>query len=124
MALAGALLAVTVGFRPLAPLLRMLDRSFWPAGPDEMARSFESWAYSVTFATMAGWGVAIAFLAGAGFPTREIWVWWAVVAGLAVWYPLDTARSVIHRVYLNAAGNTVLLLVAAIPLALTYAEFR
>jgi hypothetical protein len=124
MALAGTAMVLLVGFRPLEPVLRLLDRPFWRSGPDETTRRFESWSYSVTFATMAGWGVCIASIAASGFPTKQVWAWWAVAAGLILWYPLDTGRSIYHRVYVNAALNTALLAAAAIPLLLTYGEFR
>jgi hypothetical protein len=47
-----------------------------------------------------------------------------VAASLAIWYPLDTGRSLYHRVYVNAILNTVLLVVVAVPLAFTFAEFH
>ena len=124
LAAGGTVMVIVAGLPALRPLLRLLDRGFWPVGPDHTTRRFEAWAYSVTFATMAGWGVCVAFLAAAGFPTRQIWVWWAVAASLVLWYPLDTVRSVLHRVWINAALNTVVLIVAAVPLALTLGEFR
>ena len=124
MALAGTAMVLLVGFRPLEPVLRLLDRPFWRSGPDETTRRFESWSYSVTFATMAGWGVCIASIAASGFPTKQVWAWWAVAVGLILWYPLDTGRSVYHHVHVNAALNTALLAAAGIPLLLTYGEFR
>jgi hypothetical protein len=51
-------------------------------------------------------------------------VWWSITASLALWYPLDTGRSILHRVYANAALNTALLVVMAIPLTGTFGEFH
>jgi hypothetical protein len=124
MAAAGTLMVLIAGVPALAPLLRLLDRPFWPSGPDETTRRFETWSYSVTFATMAGWGICIASIAANAFATRQAWAWWTIVAALAVWYPLDTGRSLRHRVWVNATLNTILLAAAAIPLALTFGEFR
>jgi hypothetical protein len=124
MAVAGAAMVLLVGFRPVAPLLGLLDRPFWSSGPDATTRRFETWAYSVTFATMAGWGVCIAFITANAFASKESWAWWSIAASVALWYPLDTGRSLLHRVYVNAALNTALLIAVAVPLALTYADFR
>jgi hypothetical protein len=124
MAAAGATFVLLAGTPAFARLGRLLDAPFWPAGSDATARRFQAWAYSVTFATMAGWGVCLAIVAANAFASREAWAWWSVAAGVAVWYPLDTGRSLLHRVYVNAALNTALLIAVAIPLALTYGEFR
>ena len=44
--------------------------------------------------------------------------------GVAVWFSLDTGRSLLHKVYANAAVNTALLVVLAIPLIGTFGEFH
>jgi hypothetical protein len=124
MAVAGAAMVLIVESPLLAPVLRLLDRPFWPGGPDDTARRFQAWAYSVTFATMAGWGVAIAFIAANAFAARQVWAWWAIAASVAVWYPFDTGRSALHRVWTNVALNTVVLVLVAIPLAATFGEMR
>ena len=124
MTVAGAGMVLLAGFRPLAPVLRLLDRPFWKSGPDETTRRFEAWSYSVTFATMAGWGVCVASIAANAFATKQPWAWWTIAGSLVVWYPLDTGRSLYHRVYANAALNTVMLAAVAIPLALSLGEFR
>jgi hypothetical protein len=66
----------------------------------------------------------VAFIAASGFPTRQRWAWWSIVVSLALWYPLDTGRSLYHRVYANAILNTALLIVVAIPLTFTYSGFH
>jgi hypothetical protein len=124
MAVAGTAMVLLGASRPMAPVLRLLDRPFWKSGPDEATRRFEAWAYSVTFATMAGWGVSIAFISANAFASKESWAWWSIAVSVALWYPLDTGRSLLHRVTVNAALNTVLLIAVAVPLALTYADFR
>lgn len=124
MTVAGALMVVVAGTPLFSMVGRLLDRGFWPAGPDAPTREFQTWAYSVTFATLAGWGLSVAFIAANAFASRQVWAWWAIAAPLALWYPLDTGRSLLHRVYVNAALNTALLIIVAIPLALTFGEFH
>jgi hypothetical protein len=124
MAVAGAAMVLVVESPLLSPVLRLLDRPFWPNSPDETTRRFQAFAYSVTFATMAGWGTAIAFIAANAFGERQAWAWWAIAASVAVWYPLDTGRSLLHRVWANVALNTLVLVLVAIPLAATFGEMR
>ena len=124
MAVAGAAMVLLVGTPLFNVLGRLLDRGFWPAGPDAATRSFQSWSYGVTFAVMAGWGLSLAILIANAFASKQAWVWWSITASLALWYPLDTGRSLRHRVWANAALNTGLLVVMAIPLIGTFGEFR
>ena len=124
MATAGTALVILAGTPATAWMDRLLDAPFWPSGTDETTKRFQAWVYSVTFAAMAGWGVLLAFIAANAFTTREAWAWWAIAVSLALWYPLDTGRSLYHRVYMNAILNTALLLAVAVPLAFTYGEFH
>ena len=124
MAVAGGAMVLIAGTPLFAVVGRLLDRPFWPGGPDATTRGFQSWAYGVTFAVMAGWGLSLAILVANAFGSRQAWVWWTIAASLAVWYPLDTGRSLLHRVYINAILNTALLVAVAIPLAGTFGEFR
>jgi len=72
---------------------------------------------------MAGWGLCIAFIAANAFATRQAWAWWSIAASLALLYPLDTGRSLYHRVRANAFLNTVVLVLVTLPLAFTFGEF-
>ncbi|MGA9596020.1 MAG: hypothetical protein WBV06_07675 [Acidimicrobiia bacterium] len=123
LAIAGTLLVLLAGTPASGWMNRLLDAPFWEDGPDETTKSFQAWAYSVTFATMAGWGTLLAFIAANPFAARQSWAWWAITTSLAIWYPLDTGRSLYHRVYINAILNTGLLVVLAVPLAFTYGGF-
>lgn len=124
MTVAGTVMVLIVGTPLFSIADRLLDGPFWPAGTDATTKHFQAWAYSVTFATMAGWGLTIAMIAANAFGSHQVWAWWSIAAALALWYPLDTARSLYHRVYANAILNTVLLAAVAIPLAFTFGEFH
>jgi hypothetical protein len=124
MAFAGSFLAIAIHTRVFSLLNALIDRAFWRSAPDEATRHFQQWTYSVLLATMAGWGACMAVLVFNGFPTRQLWVWWSVAAGIAIWFPIDTARSLYHRVWANAAGNVLLLLAFGVPLIATFGEFR
>ena len=56
--------------------------------------------------------------------SREGWARWAIAGGVALWFPLDTGRSLYHRVYANVALNVAVLLALAIPLIGTFGEFH
>ncbi len=101
-----------------------IDTVFW--GIERTANSvvdFQQWIYGVLGATMAGWGVFTAFIAFYPFKKRERWAWNCLIAGLLLWYVLDTAVSLNFKVYFNAVFNTVLMALGLLPLAFTREEF-
>ncbi len=104
---------------------RQVDPVFWGGqGPPAESAAFQRWAYGVLGATVAGWGVFLAFIAAAPFRRRERWAWSCVALGIALWYLADTALSLANRVYFNAAFNTLLLVLVALPLVLTRRQFE
>ena len=97
---------------------------FWganllPPGVDE----FQGWIYGVLGATMAGWGVFLAFIVRHPFAKREPCAWNALAAGLTLWYITDTAISLIFGVFFNALFNTLIFILAVLPLAFTRRDF-
>lgn len=124
MAVVGVAMVLIVGTPLFNRVNRLIDPAFWPSTPDAATRGFQSWAYGVTFAVMAGWGLSLAILVANAFASRQAWVWWTIAASVALWYPLDTGRSLYHRVWANAIGNTLFLAILAIPLIGTFGEFH
>ncbi len=126
-----ALVAIGLGIALLNQTLlfdwlfnRQIDPVFWGAAlPDPAAAAFRGWAYAVLGATVAGWGVCLAFIARYPFAARQPWAWSAVAWGLGLWYLVDTAISAANAVYFNVAFNTLLLVAAALPLAFTRKAF-
>ena len=103
---------------------RQIDPVFWGSNVvEESARGFQGWIYGVWGATIAGWGIFVAFIAHYPFRNRERWAWNCLVAGILVWFVLDTSLSIFHKVYFNAAFNTALLLLAMLPIILTRKYF-
>lgn len=84
---------------------------------------FQGWIYGVLGATVAGWGIFMAFIAHYPFRARERWSWNCLTTGLLVWYLVDTAISLYFGVYFNALFNTGLFLLLAIPLAFSRKYF-
>jgi hypothetical protein len=75
-------------------------------------------------AIMAAWGLTVAILVSQVWNTHQAWVWWSVTASVGLWFVLDTGQSLRYRVFANAAINTVLLVVLAVPLAFTFGDFH
>jgi hypothetical protein len=62
---------------------RQIDPVFWSTqNITEEANNFQRWAYGVWGATIAGWGVMLAYIANFPFRKRETWSWKCLVAGL------------------------------------------
>ncbi|MFQ5399613.1 MAG: hypothetical protein ACE5E7_08455 [Anaerolineae bacterium] len=97
-----------------------IDPVFWEdtAVPDN-AQTFQRFIYGVLGATVAGWGVFLAFIAYCPFRQKEKWAWNCVLAGLLLWFLIDTPISLYFQVAFNAAFNTLLLVSAILPLAFT-----
>jgi hypothetical protein len=123
-AVAGAIGVLIVGTPLFALINPLIDRAFWATAPDAATRRFQAWSYGVMFAVLAGWGMCMAMLVANAFATRQAWVWWSIAGSVALWFPLDTGRSLYHRVWANAAGNAALLALLAIPLIGTFSDFR
>jgi hypothetical protein len=103
---------------------RQIDPAFWGTKPVEAgARVFQRWIYGVWGATIAGWGVFLAFIAHYSFRRKENWAWRCMIIGLLVWFVLDTFLSLCYGVYFNAAFNTVLLILVALPIVFTRRHF-
>jgi hypothetical protein len=100
-----------------------IDPVFWSAISED-AVDFKSWVYGGWGATIAGWGIVLYFVATHAFPRREPWVWNAIALGLTAWYVIDTFLSIAHQVYFNAAFNTLILILAGLPLIFTKSMMR
>jgi hypothetical protein len=101
-----------------------IDPAFWGGEePPPESAEFQRWIYGVLGATVAGWGVAMAFIVGYPFRRRERWAWYCLVTGLLVWYVPDTVLSLVYAPF-NAAFNTLLLVAVGLPLAFTRDDFK
>ncbi len=120
MAAMGVAMAMLGGTSALGVLNDRIDPAFWgDANVTGPAADYRAWIFAVLGGTMAGWSVAMILLIHHGIAQGLRWAWNAVALGLLVWFPLDTGSSLGHHVWINAVGNTVILLAMAIPLAMT-----
>jgi hypothetical protein len=103
---------------------RQIDPAFWGANVvGDGAREFQKWIYGVWGATIAGWGIFLAFIAHYPFAKKEKWAWNCLVVGLLLWFILDTLISLNYKVYFNAVFNTGLLVLAGLPIVFTRKYF-
>ena len=80
---------------------------------------FQSWIYSVLGATVAGWGILMAFIAKYPFSQKQKWSWICIALATDLWFVVDTSISIYFHVYFNA----VLFLAIALPLLFTRKYF-
>lgn len=100
------------------PFHRQVDPVFW--GVNAVSREilvFRGWIYGIAGATMASWGVFLAYIIKYPFQRREKWAWNCLVVGMLAWYFPDVAVSLYFRVFFNVIFST--LCVAAIIFPLT-----
>ncbi|RMD97916.1 MAG: hypothetical protein D6814_08585 [Calditrichaeota bacterium] len=120
MGLAMVGLSLLPGILPGDPFIA----AFWrgQAPPFEAARLYH-WLIGVWGATIAGWGLVLAFLVQVPVRRKEKWAWQCLLSAVLVWYPLDTFLSLHFGVVANAILNTVILGLILSPLALTRRAF-
>lgn len=103
---------------PLFDIFRsQIDPVFWPAG--ELTRGtalFQQWIYGVLGATMAGWGVCIAFIAAVPFKRKEKWAWTCLALAVSLWFVIDTFLSWRFGALFNVIFNVLVFCVAMTPL--------
>ncbi len=120
----GAVFALAPDSLPMAGLNEIIRKRFWSGGEPEGGREVRRWLEGIIGGTMAGWGLMVAVIAAGPFSSRDLGLWWALAGGTLLWFVLDTGRSVASRVWSNVAINTGLLVLIAVPLVATFAEFR
>jgi len=103
---------------------RQIDPAFWGMNAvSDVAKQFQQWIYGVWGATIAGWGIFVTYIARYPFKSKERWSWNCLVFGLLIWFVLDTSLSVFYKVYFNVAFNTVLFILAMLPIMFTRKDF-
>lgn len=103
---------------------RQIDPAFWSIRTvSDSVQQFQKWIYGVWGATIAGWGIFLAFIAHYPFAKKERWSWKCTIAGLLIWFVLDTSLSLVYQVYFNVAFNVGLFVLAMVPLVFTRKEF-
>ena len=121
----GVLMAFSSGTPVFDLFNRQIDPAFWGTNAiDGATRQFQQWIYGVWGATIAGWGIFLAFVAHFAFSKQEKWAWNCIVVGLLVWFILDTSLSLGYKVYFNAVFNTILIIFAGLPLVFTRKYFE
>ena len=119
----GVVMALLNGTPAFDLFNQQIDPVFW--GDEALSSAavmFQQWVYGAWGSTVAGLGVFVVFAAHFPFKRRETWARTCLIAGLAVWYVLDTEISLRFEVYFNAMFNTLLLVLAALPLGFTWRE--
>ena len=87
------------------------------------ANEYMKFAYGVLGAVMVGWMVSLWLVAKGAFRRGEREGWLTLTASLLIWFVVDSAWSVSVGYWQNAALNTAMLILFAIPLAATYRQF-
>lgn len=118
----GVLLALFSETPAFSIFHQQIDPAFFRA-PDAEIRNFQQWIYGLLGATMAGWGVFMAFIAHYPFQKKEKWAWVCIAMGVLLWYVVDTSISLSFGVMFNAVFNTIVLILVALPLGFTWKDF-
>lgn len=103
---------------------QQIDPVFFGSTPlSEGVNSFQSWLYGVWGATVAGWGIFLAYISYAPFKRGEKWAWNCLVVGLGIWFVLDTGISWHYSVFFNVIFNVIVVVATGMPLMFTKKVF-
>lgn len=124
MALFGTLMTLTSATSAFEAFNQRIDPVFWQGSAmPPAAIAFRSWIYATWGATVAGLGLLVALVARYAFDRSNVWVRNSLAAVLTTWYLLDTGASLAWGVGFNAAFNTAVLAILALPLIFTWRTF-
>jgi hypothetical protein len=103
---------------------QQINLSFSGSAPlPEGVTSLQNWLYGVWGATITGWGIFLSFVAYFPFRQGEKWAWNCLVAGLGLWFVLDTGVSWRYGVSFNVIFNIVVAFATGLPLVFTRKAF-
>lgn len=92
-------------------------------GPDDGnirsgdGRAYLRLVYGVLGSVIVGWMLTLATIVVGPLRRRERWAWTAVVAGVVVWFVLDTGLSLVLGFVGHALFNVTFAIALAVPLA-------
>jgi hypothetical protein len=116
-----AFLSGTVLFKPLNS---QINPVFWGTKDvDSAVKEYQQWIMGVLGATMASWGIFVLFITHYPFRNKEKWSWNCLIAGLLVWFFIDSSISLYFLVYFNAIFNAILFVLVMLPLVFTRKYF-
>ncbi|MBU1275329.1 MAG: hypothetical protein KJ720_08115 [Proteobacteria bacterium] len=113
----GLAMSVASTSSPFDQIMGRIDAQFWgQSGPPPEAAAFQRWVYGAWGATVAGWGLMMAFLAWVPLGRGEPWARNALAVSLALWFVLDTFYSLYFGVWINVLLNLTLFVAMGLPL--------
>ncbi len=122
--LIGIIMTFFSGSSIFSLLNQQIDPVFW--GFDSTSNSikeYQRFIYGVLGATMAGWGIFLAFISHFPFKNREVWSRYCITTGLLLWFSIDTSISIYYKVYINVVGNLFFLIFTMLPIVFTKKYF-
>jgi hypothetical protein len=118
-------LGLTVAFGYRSPLWawhrRGMARQLWGLEEvPELAAPVVDQLAAMLGATMACWGLAMAWVVAGPMARGDPRARWCVASSTLLWFVVDTGLSANHGVWVNVAFNTAALFMIGIPLAMAW----
>ena len=120
----GIVMAFLSGTALFKPFNSQINPVFWGTKDvDSAVKRYQQWIMGVLGATMASWGIFVLFITHYPFRNKEKWSWNCLIAGLLVWFFIDSSISLYFLVYFNAIFNAILFVLVMLPLVFTRKYF-
>lgn len=118
-----------VAFLSWSPLFGIFDYLingvFWPgSGADSAMKQYMMWSWGMIGGAMAWLGIMIFAIARYAFPKKEKWSRNSLAIGMIAWFVVDSFMSAYTKAYFNVLANAVMLVLAGLPLLMTWKEFK
>jgi hypothetical protein len=84
------------------------------------ALEHQRWAIAVLGSAMLGWAILLTWVATVPFGRRELWAWWCIGVSVTAWAVSDSIVSYRAGIRLEVLWNAIVVLLVALPLAMTY----
>ncbi len=120
----GLLMALGSGTWLFESYLGHVDEAFWPAGRPAGADALYRWIFAVLGSSIAGWGVALTWIAHGPFGRRERWAQRCFLLSLGTWVFIDSGFSWHFGVHQEVLFNAAAVLLVGVPLVATRRAFR
>lgn len=119
-ALFGLLFLVAPDARALGSYNQQVIEAFHGEAAPAAALEHQRWAIAVLGSAMLGWAILMTWVATVPFGRRELWAWWCIGVSVLAWAVGDSVVSYRAGIGLEVLWNAIVVLLVALPLAMTY----
>ncbi len=95
----------------------LIDPVFWPDGiTSDGTQQFKGFIYTFSGVYVLLWGINFLFISKYALVQGNKWAWNSLALSTAIWFVIMEPFSIYYKVYYNAIGDVIFLILILIPL--------